>query len=98
MGSTPLRPTLSQSASGRGRLDAASRPFGRVVSKHSRRTQAVGIAPLKMDEMFSGLGDMDKHSSHELQGVEKLLVIDLVRSEEHTSELQSRLHLVCRLL
>jgi len=31
-----------------------------------------------MDEMLSGLGDMDKHSSHELQGVEKLLVIDLV--------------------
>src|SRR2546422_8153828 len=24
--------------------------------------------------------------------------VDLVRSEEHTSELQSRLHLVCRLL
>src|SRR2546429_3525869 len=27
-----------------------------------------------------------------------LLVAGLVRSEEHTSELQSRLHLVCRLL
>src|SRR2546429_2012804 len=26
------------------------------------------------------------------------LLIELVRSEEHTSELQSRLHLVCRLL
>src|SRR2546422_3294019 len=26
------------------------------------------------------------------------LIIEIVRSEEHTSELQSRLHLVCRLL
>src|SRR2546422_5171798 len=26
------------------------------------------------------------------------LAVDLLRSEEHTSELQSRLHLVCRLL
>src|SRR2546422_7826284 len=26
------------------------------------------------------------------------VVVDLARSEEHTSELQSRLHLVCRLL
>src|SRR2546422_2927846 len=26
------------------------------------------------------------------------LVADVIRSEEHTSELQSRLHLVCRLL
>jgi len=25
-------------------------------------------------------------------------LLDMVRSEEHTSELQSRLHLVCRLL
>src|SRR2546422_8322782 len=36
-----------------------------------------------------------------LTGVERYgldLLIDLARSEEHTSELQSRLHLVCRLL
>ena len=31
-----------------------------------------------MDEMLSGLGDMDEQSSHELQGVEERLVIDLV--------------------
>src|SRR5687768_18251276 len=36
-----------------------------------------------------GLGD---------RGVEVLDVVLLPRSEEHTSELQSRLHLVCRLL
>src|SRR2546429_5655408 len=32
------------------------------------------------------------HEAHDL------LVLTLARSEEHTSELQSRLHLVCRLL
>src|SRR5687768_17771018 len=34
----------------------------------------------------------------ELQGVDVLELVDEQRSEEHTSELQSRLHLVCRLL
>src|SRR3989449_2345604 len=34
-----------------------------------------------------------------LEGLSQLLnTVKLVRSEEHTSELQSRLHLVCRLL
>src|SRR2546422_7596905 len=33
-----------------------------------------------------------------LLGIRQPHVSDLVRSEEHTSELQSRLHLVCRLL
>src|SRR2546429_6608673 len=35
---------------------------------------------------------------HLLQGVEHLDPDAQARSEEHTSELQSRLHLVCRLL
>src|SRR5687768_17942227 len=35
--------------------------------------------------------------AQETNGV-KRVVNDIVRSEEHTSELQSRLHLVCRLL
>src|SRR2546422_5972752 len=33
-----------------------------------------------------------------VSAVEKVAKIDVPRSEEHTSELQSRLHLVCRLL
>src|SRR2546429_4108442 len=36
----------------------------------------------------------DENGAHELY----LMCQDLKRSEEHTSELQSRLHLVCRLL
>src|ERR1041385_1381523 len=31
-------------------------------------------------------------------GIASLLIVAIYRSEEHTSELQSRLHLVCRLL
>src|SRR5256884_3034831 len=34
----------------------------------------------------------------QMRAADYVLVPDLVRSEEHTSELQSRLHLVCRLL
>src|ERR1041385_6088746 len=33
-----------------------------------------------------------------LSGKQDLTTLEFVRSEEHTSELQSRLHLVCRLL
>src|SRR3989475_8940119 len=33
-----------------------------------------------------------------LQGVDAVLILPVVRSEEHTSELQSQSHLVCRLL
>src|SRR2546422_5931816 len=40
-----------------------------------------------------------RHRAGELVTIEIIaLVVLLTRSEEHTSELQSRLHLVCRLL
>src|SRR2546429_6674481 len=55
-----------------------------------------------------GLGDRDLHVGDVVavpQRLEDLVgeaqheeVLDGLRSEEHTSELQSRLHLVCRLL
>src|SRR2546422_2385968 len=38
-----------------------------------------------------GFGDLLDDTAH-------WLVLGVIRSEEHTSELQSRLHLVCRLL
>src|SRR2546422_2286952 len=38
------------------------------------------------------------HRPHRRHAAEVLSPLDLHRSEEHTSELQSRLHLVCRLL
>src|SRR2546422_4735090 len=43
------------------------------------------------------IGDFQRRR-HDQEEVMHGLAIDRVRSEEHTSELQSRLHLVCRLL
>src|SRR5256884_3815227 len=41
----------------------------------------------------------DLHCFQALRRMDEILVANfMVRSEEHTSELQSRLHLVCRLL
>src|SRR2546422_7274112 len=37
-------------------------------------------------------------AGHHVAGDDRIVARDVVRSEEHTSELQSRLHLVCRLL
>src|SRR5687768_18262553 len=39
-----------------------------------------------------------RHARHERKGAEGFFPQAHLRSEEHTSELQSRLHLVCRLL
>src|SRR2546429_5369002 len=51
----------------------------------------VPVARLEADRHGSGAAPFEATSREEA-------VPDRVRSEEHTSELQSRLHLVCRLL
>src|SRR2546429_1793052 len=49
--------------------------------------------------LFRSLGNADRPAGyHWLNLLFHLANVALVRSEEHTSELQSRLHLVCRLL
>src|SRR3989449_2300028 len=51
------------------------------------------------ERAFRTLGDtVRKASDADLNKTVKFFVAGLARSEEHTSELQSRLHLVCRLL
>src|SRR5438445_6426671 len=40
----------------------------------------------------------DRLVHHAFENITEVAVIDVVRSEEHTSELQSRQYLVCRLL
>src|SRR3989449_1676475 len=47
-----------------------------------------GVDPLKLDTIVTA----------QLDSIRAAGVTDEERSEEHTSELQSRLHLVCRLL
>src|SRR5690625_6517246 len=52
--------------------------------------------PAKVDELYTILGN--KVHGEEQGGKKGFGAYDELRSEEHTSELQSRGHLVCRLL
>src|SRR2546422_1111907 len=54
------------------------------------------VTPRLAQQREPGLLDRRRHCAGEVARTRRLLVV--VRSEEHTSELQSRLHLVCRLL
>src|SRR2546429_3641059 len=58
-----------------------------VATKRSARTMGLD---LKTHNIFMPAADFDPPAPGERRGK--------MRSEEHTSELQSRLHLVCRLL
>src|SRR5690625_7047720 len=65
-------------------------------------TTRAGLLPAPLRDRFGFTGHMEFYEDDELQRVlmrsARLLEIELARSEEHTSELQSRGHLVCRLL
>src|SRR2546422_2919725 len=61
---------------------------GARVHLHRRRRTAQ-VAQQILEALEIGRGDLEDVT---------VLTRDVVRSEEHTSELQSRLHLVCRLL
>src|SRR5690625_5826912 len=50
--------------------------------------------PVQISDYFAALDVIDAKDA----GIERLRATVVVRSEEHTSELQSRGHLVCRLL
>src|SRR2546429_2512637 len=55
----------------------------------------VGVPPLVVQVPVGAAGhDVEVAAVHRHRGVQ----VHRARSEEHTSELQSRLHLVCRLL
>src|SRR5256884_3748669 len=64
------------------------------------RSNAAGIPTYGIEPLFLGPDFGHIHGLNEYVGVKSLLECRdfLYRSEEHTSELQSRLHLVCRLL
>src|SRR2546422_4726516 len=59
------------------------------------------LARMTLEEKLGQLNQLsvdNQPSAEQLELVRKGLVGSFLRSEEHTSELQSRLHLVCRLL
>src|SRR5690606_41319649 len=75
-----------------------TRAFGMSVSPdvrgRDRRVAAVDrVADALADQMVA-----DREDSEAVLGEERAHAIAVVRSEEHTSELQSRENLVCRLL
>src|SRR2546422_8198775 len=57
----------------------------------------VPVAPVVADEVATLVASLDAALA-ELRAVAEADACTRARSEEHTSELQSRLHLVCRLL
>src|SRR2546422_4820293 len=61
---------------------------------------AVGLCNLSWDGVLKLLQEPGRHEQVDVirRIQESYSLADLMRSEEHTSELQSRLHLVCRLL
>src|SRR2546422_171754 len=59
---------------------------------YREKQKAPAAAPQDVTRLSSGLT-----FSKEV-GTQKIFTVEASRSEEHTSELQSRLHLVCRLL
>src|SRR5687768_18035753 len=64
---------------------------GLTAMKH-RHMMAAGHEPLDDSRADKTTGTTDEQDAHDLVNRKRW------RSEEHTSELQSRLHLVCRLL
>src|SRR2546429_3778799 len=74
--------------------------FMRSLERYAETRRRHPDAPL-----FMGVGNITELTAADTTGVNALLLavcqelgVQAVRSEEHTSELQSRLHLVCRLL
>src|SRR2546422_7837945 len=70
------------------------RSVGEILAQQRVRQLEVGVDQLLLVARLEGV-------LHQLLAVAHAVRVepqDLVRSEEHTSELQSRLHLVCRLL
>src|SRR2546429_1493605 len=68
------------------------RSRGAVHGHRGGRAAHVGRRHAPADRFVEAAG------ARRVLGIASVAARDLVRSEEHTSELQSRLHLVCRLL
>src|SRR5687768_18242823 len=90
----PPRPTLFPYTTLFRSRDAAGRHL--THPRRARDARAIREPPAAAPHR-SGDGALE-HSLHESEAGRGIQEGAAVRSEEHTSELQSRLHLVCRLL
>src|SRR5690625_6254566 len=77
-------------------LLAMGRP-GRRCGRPSAEVVSLLLAVLAVGAAIGGQGGDERFLRH-LDGTDVLHALLPLRSEEHTSELQSRGHLVCRLL
>src|SRR5690348_18031037 len=63
-----------------------------------RSARSVVITPLRKDGITVGAITIYRQETHPFTERQIALLENFARSEEHTSELQSPVHLVCRLL
>src|SRR5256884_5063577 len=82
-----LKPTVSIGTA-QNEMDTIA---GRLAGEYPDSNKTLGVRVRRLDEYIAG--EMRRPLL-----LLSLCVLLLLRSEEHTSELQSRLHLVCRLL
>src|SRR5207253_10256057 len=75
----------------------AQTPAGATAAGAVISSVAITQAPERSAVRVEGEGRLDVHAGR-MQNPERLVLDFAGRSEEHTSELQSRGHLVCRLL
>src|SRR5687768_17970049 len=69
---------------------SAAGATGSIILLASRETMTLSLMALELSSIAV--------SNREAASILSIFIIGITRSEEHTSELQSRLHLVCRLL
>src|SRR5690348_18208974 len=65
----------------------------RAPAEYVRGTHQYGIT-----DLLRALNGLIDRCCHHARGLRNLQLFEQLRSEEHTSELQSPVHLVCRLL
>src|SRR2546422_2624443 len=77
-------------------------PYTTLFRSHIRKHYRLLVGERRAEEIKIALGsahpDAIDRCSIEVKGRDLVDGVPKTRSEEHTSELQSRLHLVCRLL
>src|SRR5271157_2853270 len=95
LASTPQQPAPTPAGPVDGLDGAAAEAAVRVDNALQRNHNAVNDADAQLTEAILRASASDQQGKARLQALQQSI---LDRSEEHTSELQSRPHLVCRLL
>src|SRR5690348_18123902 len=79
-------------------LPALRERFGGAIAELGSNENPQGPSPRALKAMRTALGETFRYPDPRGMVLKRALAGHLNRSEEHTSELQSPVHLVCRLL